>query len=70
MVVQIIDCLLMTMQFRSGRCLIISVTVFSEGIKKASVSVTWVLMCTMKENIKCFSVAFLMSTLILYMRTV
>lgn len=69
MVVQVTECLLMTTQFRSGRCLIISVTVFGEGIKKASVSVMWVLMCTMKENSKCLSVAFLMSTLIFHMRT-
>lgn len=32
--VQVIDCLLMTMQFRSGRFLIFSVTGLGEGIKK------------------------------------
>lgn len=66
MEVQVIDCLLMTMQFRSGRFLIFSVTELREGIKKASVSM---LMRTMKNNIKCCNIAFLISTLIFHMRT-
>lgn len=69
MEVQIIDCLLMTMQFRSGRFLIISVTELGEGIKKSYCLHDLGAYVYCEGEIKCFSVAFLMSTLIFHMRT-